>query len=215
MRCRLDSGTSRTFGSINQGKTMPVARNAVSHRAAPVLLVLLLASCATIPSGPSIMALPGSDKSFDQFRADDASCQEYATEQIKTSPNRASIRSGVGTAALGTAVGAAAGALMGGASGAAIGAGSGLLGGTLIGSGTARGSGSMEQQRYDIGYTQCMYGKGHRVPVSGQIMDNGMNRGYGGYDFQTQPPSSGSMPQPSGSMPPPPPPGNPPPPPPQ
>ena len=194
---------------------MPIACNAVSHRVAPVLLVLLLASCATIPSGPSIMALPGSDKSFDQFRADDASCQQYATEQIKTSPNRASMRSGVGTAALGTAVGAAAGALMGGASGAAIGAGSGLLGGTLIGSGTARGSGSMEQQRYDIGYTQCMYGKGHRVPVSGQIMDNGMNRGYGGYDFQTQPSSSGSMPQPSGSMPPPPPPGNPPPPPPQ
>ena len=88
---------------------------------------------------------------------------------------------------------------MGGASGAAIGAGSGLLGGTLIGSGTARGSGSMEQQRYDIGYTQCMYAKGHRVPVSGQIMDNGMNRGYGGYDFQSQPPSSGSMPPPSGS----------------
>ena len=175
---------------------MPVACNAVSHRVAPVLLVLLLASCATIPSGPSIMALPGSGKSFDEFRADDASCQQYATEQIKTSPNRASIRSGVGTAALGTAVGAAAGALMGGASGAAIGAGSGLLGGTLIGSGTARGSGSMEQQRYDSGYTQCMYAKGHRVPVSGQIMDNGMNRGYGGYDFQSQPPSSGSMPPP-------------------
>ena len=121
---------------------MSIACNAVSHRVAPVLLVLLLASCATIPSGPSIMALPGSGKSFDEFRADDASCQQYATEQIKTTPNRASIRSGVGTAALGTAVGAAAGALMGGASGATIGAGSGLLGGTLIGSGTARGSGA-------------------------------------------------------------------------
>jgi hypothetical protein len=193
---------------------MPLTRKAVSLRATPVLLVLLLASCATIPSGPSIMALPGSGKSFDQFREDDASCQQYASDQIKTSPNRASMRSGVGTAALGTAVGAAAGALMGGASGAAIGAGSGLLGGTLIGSGTATGSGSMGQQRYDAGYTQCMYAKGHRVPVAGQVMDNGGSRGY--YAPAPQSYTGGSMPPPPpGGNPPPPPPGNPPPPPPE
>ena len=171
----------------------------------PILMVLLLASCASIPSGPSIMALPGSGKSFDQFREDDVYCKQYAHEQVQgTTPNRASIWSGAGTAALGTAVGAAAGAAFGGASGAAIGAGSGLLGGTLMGSSTATSSGNIRQQRYDIGYTQCMYGKGHRVPVAGRVMDNG-GQGYG----------AGSQPSPSGSEPPPPPPGNPPPPPPQ
>lgn len=153
------------------------------------------------------MSLPGSGKTFEQFREDDGFCKQYALEQVEgKTPNRAAIMSGVGTAALGTAVGAAAGAAFGGASGAAIGAGSGLLGGTLMGAGTSRASGDIRQQRYDIGYTQCMYGKGHRVPVSGQIMDNG-GRGQS-YDSPSQPPSSGSMR-------PPPPPGNPPPPPPQ
>lgn len=189
---------------------MSTNHRAVPHRAAPVLapvlLALLLASCATIPTGPSIMALPGSGKSFDQFRGDDVYCKQYALEQVEgTTANQASVRSGVGTAALGTLVGAAAGAAFGGAEGAAIGAGSGLLGGTLMGSGTARASGDIRQQRYDIGYTQCMYGKGHRVPVSGQIIDNGRGQSY---DAPSQPPSSGSTP-------PPPPPGNPPPPPPQ
>ncbi|WON73808.1 glycine zipper family protein [Nitrosospira sp. Is2] len=185
--------------------TLKAASHRVAfQRVAPILLVLLLASCATIPSGPSIMALPGSGKSFDQFRSDDVYCKQYALEQVQEmTPNRAAILSGAGTAALGTAVGAAAGAAFGGASGAAIGAGSGLLGGTLMGSGTSRASGDIRQQRYDIGYTQCMYGKGHRVPVSGQILDSGANRGY---DSPSQPSSSGSMP-------PPPPPGSPPPPP--
>jgi hypothetical protein len=190
---------------------MSTTHRAVPYRVrvAPVLLALLLASCATIPSGPSIMALPGSGKTFEQFREDDGYCKQYAVEQVQgTTPNRAAILSGAGTAALGTAVGAAAGAAFGGASGAAFGAGSGLLGGTLMGTGTSRASGDIRQQRYDIGYTQCMYGKGHRVPVSGQIMDNGRGRSY---DSPSQPPSSGS----SGYAPPPPPPGNPPPPPPQ
>lgn len=187
---------------------MSTTHRAVPYRVrvAPVLLALFLAGCATIPTGPSIMALPGSGKNFDQFRDDDVYCKQYALEQVQgKTANQASIRSGVGTAALGTLVGAAAGAAFGGAEGAAIGAGSGLLGGTLMGAGTSRASGDIRQQRYDIGYTQCMYGKGHRVPVSGQIMDNG--RG-GSYDSPSQPPSSGSMA-------PPPPPGNPPPPPPQ
>lgn len=52
------------------------------HQAALAALTLtLLAGCATTPSGPSVMALPGSGESFDQFRHDDALCREYAREQ--------------------------------------------------------------------------------------------------------------------------------------
>jgi hypothetical protein len=179
------------------------------HHGAPLLLALLapffLTSCASIPSGPSVMALPGTGKTFDQFREDDTYCKQYAHTQVGgETPNRASILSGLGTAILGTAIGAAAGGAFGGGSGAAIGAGSGLLLGGLMGTGTARDSGNIGQQRYDSGYTQCMYGKGHRVPVSGQIMDNPRN----------QPPGAPSQPLSSPTMPPPPPPGNPPPPPP-
>jgi hypothetical protein len=179
-----------------------------TYRSAPLLLASLLVSCATIPSGPSVMALPGSSKTFDQFRDDDAYCRLYAHEQVRgETPNRASIMSGVGTAAVGTGVGAAAGGAIGGGTGAAIGAGSGLVLGSLMGTGTASASGVIRQQRYDMGYTQCMYGKGHRVPISGQIMDNSRNQPMG---TPTQPlPNSATTP------PPPPPPGNPPPPPPQ
>lgn len=169
------------------------------HRSALILLVILLASCASIPSGPSVMALPGSGKTFDQFREDDAYCKQYANEQAKgQTPNRASILSGLGSAAIATGLGAAAGAAFGGGSGAAIGAGSGLLVGGLMGTGTARASGNIEQQRYDMGYTQCMYGKGHHIPISGQIMD----------DSRNQPQGTPSQPPPGTSSPPPPPPGN-------
>ena len=38
----------------------------------PVATLALLAGCATPPpSGPSVMVLPGSGKSFDQFRFDE------------------------------------------------------------------------------------------------------------------------------------------------
>ena len=168
------------------------------HRSTPLILAALLASCASIPSGPSVMALPGSGRTFDQFREDDSSCKQYASEQVQgQTPNSASILSGLGTAAIATGLGAAAGAIFGGGSGAAIGAGGGLLVGGLMGTGTATTSGNIEQQRYDIGYTQCMYGKGHHVPLSGQIMDGSRNAPQG-TPYQPLPgPSSPPPPPPS------------------
>lgn len=144
------------------------------------------------------MALPGSGKTLDQFREDDAYCKQYANEQAKgQTPNRASILSGLGVAAIATALGAAAGAVFGGGRGAAIGAGGGLLAGGLAGRSNAEASGNIQQRRYDIGYTQCMYGQGHYVPISGR-MDGSRD----------QPQGTPSQPLPGTSSPPPPPPGN-------
>jgi len=135
-----------------------------------ILGLLALTACVTVPSGPSIMSLPGTGKSFDQFRADDLECRQYASSQVGgTTPNQASADSGVQNAAIGTAVGAATGALIDGSSGAAAGAGVGLVFGALAGSSAANASSYALQQRYDIGYTQCMYAKGHKVPVSGRF----------------------------------------------
>ncbi|BCT68057.1 hypothetical protein [Nitrosospira sp. NRS527] len=176
------------------------------HHGASLLVALLapffLVSCASIPSGPSVMALPGTGKTFDQFREDDVYCKQYANAQMGgETPNRASILSGLGTAAIGTAIGAAAGGAFGGGTGAAFGAGSGLLLGGLVGTGTARDSGNIGQQRYDAGYTQCMYSKGHRVPVSGQVMDNTRNQPV---EAPSQPLSNTTMPPPGNPPPPPP-----------
>ena len=130
----------------------------------------MLAACVTVPSGPSIMSLPGTGKSFDQFRTDDMECRQFASNQVGgTTPDGAAETSALKSAAVGTAVGAAAGALIDGSSGAGVGAGVGLLVGALAGSGAANASSYSLQQRYDIGYTQCMYAKGHKVPVSGRF----------------------------------------------
>lgn len=142
---------------------------------ATALLVaaLALSACAVAPpSGPSVMALPAQGKSFEQFQQDDATCQQYASARIGYgTPQQAANESGVGSAAVGTVVGAAAGALIGAAAGnpaagAAIGGGSGLLVGSAAGVSNAYASGAALQQRYDMAYIQCMSAKGESVPMA-------------------------------------------------
>jgi len=137
--------------------------------------LLFLGGCVTVPSGPSGMALPGSGKTFDQFRVDDYECRQYAQIQAGgVTAQRAAEDSAVKSAAVGTIVGAAAGAAISGhSSGAAVGAGTGLLVGSLAGSGAAQGSAYGVQGRYDAGYMQCMYAKGHKIPVSGRFASRG------------------------------------------
>lgn len=166
-----------------------------------------LAACATVPSGPSVLVLPGTSKTFDQFRSDDMSCRDFAMVQIGgQSAQAASEQSGVRSAAIGTAVGALAGVAIGGSRGAGVGAGTGLIVGSAAGADAGQSSAYGSQRRYDHAYIQCMYAKGHRVPVSGQ-----MGRAYQPYYSEAGP--AGTQP-PAGMQPPPPPPGAPPPPPP-
>lgn len=44
-------------------------------------IALLLTACATVPTGPSVMALPGNGKHFEQFQADDTTCRQWAAQQ--------------------------------------------------------------------------------------------------------------------------------------
>ena len=134
-----------------------------------VAAALALGGCVVAPpSGPSVMALPGEGRSFDQFRNEDFECRQYAGGQTGGTPQDASVNSGIASAAVGTAIGAAAGALIGGHEGAAVGAGTGLLFGSAAGVGAANASGYTLQQRYDMAYTQCMYAKGDKVPAAGE-----------------------------------------------
>jgi hypothetical protein len=156
------------------------------------IALLGLGACATVPTGPGVMVLPGTGKSFDLFRFDDGACRQFAYDQVAgVTPPRAADDSGVRSAAVGTLLGAAAGAAIDGSSGAAAGAGVGLLFGGLAGAGAAERSAYGAQYRYDVAYQQCMYAKGHRIPVSARF---------------TQAPS------PANYTPPPPPPNQPPPP---
>lgn len=137
----------------------------------PVLLtLLLLPACASVPNGPSVMALPGTGKDFDQFRYDDGYCRQYALQQVggKTA-NQAASKSMANSAVVGTAVGALAGAAVNGGSGAGVGAATGLIVGSAIGVDQANASSYGAQSQYDNAYIQCMYAKGHRVPVWGRM----------------------------------------------
>jgi len=181
---------------------------------AVVLAGTLLSGCATVPHGPSVMVLPGSTKSFEQFQADDAVCRQWASERVGTTAQKASTDSTVGGAVIGTVVGAAAGAALGAAAGnpaigAAAGAGVGLLGGTAVGASRGDAYGGSVQRRYDMSYTQCMYAKGNQVPAA-----RGSRAQQPAYSSPAPPPPP--PPPPAGGVSPtipPPPPGPPPPPP--
>jgi hypothetical protein len=130
-------------------------------------LAVLVAGCATTPTGPGVLVLPGSGKSFDQFRFDEYECRQYAHAQVGGSTaSQAAADAGVKSAVAGTAIGTLAGAAIGGHQGAGVGAGVGLAAGSLAGAGAAESSGRTLQQRYDFAYTQCMYAKGHKIPMA-------------------------------------------------
>lgn len=161
---------------------------------APV--VLLLAACTTMPSGPSGLVLPGTGKTFDQFRADDISCRQYAHFQLQGgSPNQAAVDSGVRSAALGTVLGAVAGAAIDGSHGASVGAGTGLLFGGMSGASAGNVSAYQAQRFYDNAYQQCMYAQGHRIPIAGAFSESRSTGRSGGY--YPPPPNMSNQPPPN------------------
>lgn len=155
---------------------------------------LLLAACAApLPNSPSILVLPGTGKSFDLFRADEHDCRGYAYNQIGGKvAEKAQADRQAQSAAIGTAIGAVTGAALGGSSGAAVGAGVGLAGGAAVGADQSYAGAYTSQRRFDVAFTQCMYAKGHRVPVSGN---------YSSAPARTTAPSAHLPPPPPGQPP--------------
>jgi hypothetical protein len=132
----------------------------------------LLGACTVMPTGPSVMALPGSNKAPDVYQGDVAACQQYAGSITAANSGTAAVadNNAAATAAASTALGAATGAIIGAASGqagqgAAIGAGFGLLFGGMAGSSYSAMSSYQLQRGYDSAYLQCMYARGNRVPM--------------------------------------------------
>ena len=78
--------------------------------------LLIVAGCSSAPPmGPNVLVLPGSGKTYDAFRTDDAECRQHATKQAGDVSDE-----------------------------------------------------KLLQHRYDLAYQQCMYAKGHKVPVAGR-----------------------------------------------
>mgnify|MGYP003392694976 CR=1 FL=1 len=98
-----------------------------------LLCSFLLAACSTMPSGPSVLVLPGAGKDFDRFHGDDLTCRQFTHAPIAKSQGEADSR-------------------------------------------------DESQQNYDILYIQCMYSKGHQVPVPAELMYDSQQ------DWQLPPP---------------------------
>ncbi len=136
----------------------------IDGRLAGVIAALLAASaCAPVVMGPMIPVMPGPNKPFDVFAADQGTCQQYANAQVAPLQQQAGNQA-VGSALLGTALGAGLGAAIGGGRGAAIGAASGAVLGTSVAASNAQMAGMSIQQQFDVYYSQCMYARGNQVP---------------------------------------------------
>jgi hypothetical protein len=135
------------------------------------LIAVALSGCAVVPpTGPSIVALPPKGKPLAEFQQEDYACRDYAfrSDGDSSATSQQSLQKGIGSSAIGTVGGAAAGALLGAAAGdagvgAAIGAGAGLLLGSAVGANGAQASSAGLQARYDAAYAQCMASKGNQL----------------------------------------------------
>jgi hypothetical protein len=125
--------------------------------------LLTLAGCAQMPVGPTVTVMPGPNKPFEVFVADDRLCRDWAVSSMG-GPSDATAQSFASATAAGVVLGAAAGALAGGSSGAGVGAAFGGMTGAAVGSSQSAYTGYSAQRRYDIAYQQCMYAKGNQVP---------------------------------------------------
>ena len=139
----------------------------------PVMFVILMAGCATLPAGPSVRVFPTPGKPYDLFLAEDSLCRQTAERQLGMLPQQVADQSTATGAVVGTVIGTGLGAVIGAASGqagsgAAIGAASGLLVGSASGSDSGRVEAREAQWRYDTVYLQCMYSHGNQVFNPGQ-----------------------------------------------
>jgi uncharacterized protein YcfJ len=81
--------------------------------------MLLCSGCVTTPTGPTVKVMPGPEKSFEQFQADDAVCRQWSLQQAGGNPQTAAVQGTTTGAAIGTVVGAGGGGGGGAGAGAA------------------------------------------------------------------------------------------------
>jgi hypothetical protein len=124
------------MGARRAAQRAAIVKPAISRaHTAALATAALLAGCVAVPTGPSTLALPGTNKGFDQFQFDEGSCRQYASDSIGgQTAARAQEDAGARSLLAGAAIGAMIGGAVSGGHGAAVGAGIGT-GGVM----TARG----------------------------------------------------------------------------
>ena len=132
-----------------------------SKLAGSFLALCALASCAQ-GIVPTVQVLPPASKPFAAFQADQHDCSILAGNQVRPLMDRAAY-AGLGTAVIGTALGAGLGAAIGGGRGAGIGAAAGAIGGTGVAADQGATSDARIQALLDSTYAACMSSRGDIV----------------------------------------------------
>ena len=143
--------------------------------------VLGIGGCAPTILAPTVPVIPGPNKPFESFAADQQTCQAYANSQTAPLAQQANTQA-LGSTLLTTALGAGLGAAVGGGRGAAIGAASGAVLGGGLGANRSAYAGMGIQQQFDLYYAQCMSARGNSVP--GFTPPRGYGGGAAGYGAQ-------------------------------
>lgn len=126
----------------------------------PLVALLMVAGCDTMPQGPTVTALPGTNETFDEFRTHDVGCRQFADIQVANAISASAVRPiGLTTIPTGPAVCAAANA-----AGEDHGAAAARSGSLIDGIDSAQFAGIGLQRHYNCAYVQCMYTKGDKVP---------------------------------------------------
>jgi hypothetical protein len=71
----------------------------------PVLFMILMAGCVTLPTGPSVRVFPAPGKPYDLFLSEDSFCRQTAERQIGMLPQEVADRNTASGAVVGTVVG--------------------------------------------------------------------------------------------------------------
>jgi hypothetical protein len=139
----------------------------VSFLGVPLISMMLLASCAQMPTGPSVAVMPGPNKPFEIFMQDDQLCRSWASHAIGLADHDAAAEQMLASTLTGAAIGAIAGAAGGGHRSVETGAAFGTVVGASVGGNQSTVTAWNAQRRYDIAYQQCMYSKGNNVSYYG------------------------------------------------
>ena len=150
-----------------------------------LITLIMLTACVSTPTAPSVITLPGKGISFEQFRVDDYNCRMFAFQQLEgKAPQLVQHSSGTANGAAATGQGSVADTAQGGMP-------------QPVPATTAM---HRSQRQFDIHYIQCMYARGHRVPMLGRLTGDPADVEAGNPKINAPP---------SGSKPPVPPTGNP------
>ena len=61
---------------------------------ASIGVALLVAGCASAPTGPNVTVLPGDEKNLEEFQGDDTACRQWASQQSGTTATSGSTSNG-------------------------------------------------------------------------------------------------------------------------